>query len=47
VYGPGEITQAHIVDESLAIADLLASIKVMALATAQLLGVQSDQERDV
>jgi succinyl-diaminopimelate desuccinylase len=46
VYGPGEITQAHIVDESLAIADLLASIKVMALATAQLLGVQSDQERD-
>ncbi len=40
VYGPGEITQAHIVDESLAIADLLASIKVMALATAKLLGVQ-------
>ena len=40
VYGPGEITQSHIVDESLAIDDLLASIKVMALATAHLLGVQ-------
>ncbi|GCE16864.1 ArgE/DapE family deacylase [Dictyobacter kobayashii] len=40
IYGPGEITQAHIVDESLAIADLLVSIKIMALATAELLGVQ-------
>ncbi len=40
VYGPGEITQTHIADESLAIPDLLASIKVMALATANLLGVQ-------
>lgn len=40
VYGPGEITQSHIVDESLAIDDLLISIKVMALATAHLLGVQ-------
>jgi succinyl-diaminopimelate desuccinylase len=40
VYGPGEITQAHIADESLAIADLLASIQVMALATATLLGVE-------
>lgn len=39
VYGPGEITQTHIIDESLAIADLLASIKVMALASAILLGV--------
>jgi len=39
VYGPGEITQSHIVDESLAIDDLLASIKVMALAAANLLGV--------
>lgn len=39
VYGPGEITQTHIIDESLAIADLLNSIKVMALATARLLGV--------
>lgn len=44
VYGPGEITQAHIVDESLAIADLLSSIKVMALATARLIGVQSEHE---
>ena len=40
VYGPGEIAQAHIVDESLAVADLLASIRVMALATATLLGVE-------
>jgi len=39
VYGPGEITQAHVVDESLALEDLLTSIKVMALATATLLGV--------
>ena len=39
IYGPGEITQAHIADESLAIDDLLASVKVMALAAAQLLGV--------
>lgn len=46
VYGPGEITQAHIADESLAIEDLLSSIKIMALAAAQLLGVQSDQEPD-
>jgi succinyl-diaminopimelate desuccinylase len=40
IYGPGEITQSHIADESLAIDDLLTSIKVMALATAHLLGVQ-------
>jgi succinyl-diaminopimelate desuccinylase len=39
IYGPGEITQAHVIDESLALADLLTSIKVMALATATLLGV--------
>ncbi|MFL5628095.1 MAG: ArgE/DapE family deacylase [Ktedonobacteraceae bacterium] len=39
VYGPGEITQAHVIDESLALNDLLTSIKVMALATATLLGV--------
>src|SRR6266567_8971606 len=37
--GPGEITQTHVVDESLAIDDLLTSIKVMALAAANLLGV--------
>ncbi|HEX7735024.1 MAG TPA: ArgE/DapE family deacylase [Ktedonobacteraceae bacterium] len=43
VYGPGEITQAHITDESLAIADLLASIQVMALATATLLGVEEEK----
>ena len=40
IYGPGEITQSHIADESLAIEDLLTSIKVMALATAHLLGVR-------
>jgi succinyl-diaminopimelate desuccinylase len=40
VYGPGEITQTHIIDESLALDDLLTSIKVMALATARLLGVK-------
>lgn len=40
VYGPGEITQAHIIDESLAITDLLASIKVMALAAANLVGIE-------
>lgn len=40
VYGPGEITQTHVIDESLAIDDLLTSIKVMALAAAMLLGVE-------
>ena len=40
VYGPGEITQTHIIDESLALDDLLHSIQVMALATATLLGVE-------
>ncbi len=40
VYGPGEITQTHVIDESLALDDLLTSIKVMALATASLLGVK-------
>jgi succinyl-diaminopimelate desuccinylase len=39
IYGPGEITQAHVIDESLALDDLLTSIKVMALAAATLLGV--------
>jgi len=41
VYGPGEITQTHVIDESLAIDDLLTSIKVMALSAATLLGVES------
>lgn len=40
VYGPGEIIQTHVIDESLAISDLLTSIKVMALAAATLLGVR-------
>ncbi len=39
VYGPGEIIQTHIIDESLAIADLLTAIQVMALAAASLLGI--------
>ena len=39
VYGPGEIIQTHVVDESLSIDDLLTSIKIMALAAANLLGV--------
>ena len=39
VYGPGEIIQTHVIDESLAIADLLTAIQVMALATASLLGI--------
>ncbi len=43
VYGPGEITQTHVIDESLAIRDLVAAIKVMALATAHLLGVMEDR----
>ncbi|HLZ59610.1 MAG TPA: M20/M25/M40 family metallo-hydrolase, partial [Ktedonosporobacter sp.] len=40
VYGPGEITQTHVIDESLAVVDLVASIKVMALGAASLLGVE-------
>jgi succinyl-diaminopimelate desuccinylase len=40
VYGPGEITQTHNIDESLAIVDLVAAMKVMALAAARLLGVE-------
>jgi succinyl-diaminopimelate desuccinylase len=41
VYGPGEITQTHIIDESLALDDLLHAIQIMALATATLLGVEA------
>jgi succinyl-diaminopimelate desuccinylase len=40
VYGPGEITQTHIIDESLALDDFLHAIQVMALATAMLLGIE-------
>lgn len=40
VYGPGEIIQTHNIDESLAIADFLNSMKVMALAAASLLGIE-------
>jgi succinyl-diaminopimelate desuccinylase len=38
VYGPGEIRQTHVVDESLALADLRTAAEVMALATLELLG---------
>jgi len=40
VYGPGEIRQTHVVDESLALADLRAAAEVMALATLDLLGYE-------
>ncbi|HLI87474.1 MAG TPA: ArgE/DapE family deacylase [Ktedonobacteraceae bacterium] len=40
IYGPGEIIQTHNIDESLAIDDFIASIKIMALAAAHLLGVE-------
>jgi succinyl-diaminopimelate desuccinylase len=38
IYGPGEIRQTHVVDESLALADLHTAAEVMALATLDLLG---------
>ena len=38
-YGPGILDLAHQPDEFVAIDDLVASAKVMALATLQLLGV--------
>jgi succinyl-diaminopimelate desuccinylase len=38
VYGPGEIRETHVVDESLALADLRAAAEVMALATLALVG---------
>ncbi|HZS86189.1 MAG TPA: ArgE/DapE family deacylase [Chloroflexota bacterium] len=38
VYGPGEIRQTHVVDESLALDDLRVSAEVMALAALDLLG---------
>jgi succinyl-diaminopimelate desuccinylase len=38
LYGPGEIRQTHVADESLALADLRASAEVLALATLDLLG---------
>ena len=40
VYGPGEIRQAHVIDESLALADLRFAAEVMALATLELLGFE-------
>ena len=38
VYGPGEIRQTHVADESLALGDLFHAAEVMALATLDLLG---------
>jgi succinyl-diaminopimelate desuccinylase len=38
LYGPGEIRQTHVVDESLALADLRTAAEVMALATLDLVG---------
>ncbi len=40
VYGPGEIRQTHVVDESLALADLRAATEIMALAALDLLGFE-------
>jgi succinyl-diaminopimelate desuccinylase len=42
VYGPGEICQAHVVDESLALDDLRVAAEVMALAALDLLGYDQD-----
>jgi succinyl-diaminopimelate desuccinylase len=44
LYGPGEIRQTHVVDESLALADLRAAAEVMALATLKLVGFEYQQE---
>ena len=38
LYGPGEIRQTHVIDESLALADLRAAAEVLALATLELVG---------
>lgn len=43
VYGPGEIRQTHVADESLALADLRAAMEVMALATLDLVGYQQER----
>lgn len=39
VYGPGNLDQAHVADEHVPIEDLLTATKVMATATASLMGV--------
>lgn len=44
LYGPGEIRQTHVVDESLALADLRTAAEVMALATLELVGYSIDAE---
>jgi succinyl-diaminopimelate desuccinylase len=43
VYGPGEIRETHIADESLALVDLFHAAEVMALATLDLLGYDERQ----
>ena len=40
-YGPGILDLAHQPDEFVVIDDLVASAKVMALATVELLGLQA------
>jgi len=39
VYGPGRLDQAHVADEFVEVEDLLTATKVMATATASLMGV--------
>jgi succinyl-diaminopimelate desuccinylase len=39
VYGPGQLDQAHVVDESVPIEEVLTAAKVMAVSTADLMGV--------
>lgn len=43
LYGPGEIRQTHVADESLALADLRTAAEVLALATLDLLGYERDE----
>ncbi|HWE61898.1 MAG TPA: M20/M25/M40 family metallo-hydrolase, partial [Chloroflexota bacterium] len=44
VYGPGEIRQTHVADESLALADLRTAAEVLALATLELVGYERQEE---
>ncbi|MGH2344812.1 MAG: ArgE/DapE family deacylase [Chloroflexota bacterium] len=44
LYGPGEIRQTHVADESLALSDLRTAAEVMALATLQLVGYEQEGE---
>ncbi len=44
LYGPGEIRQTHVADESLALSDLRIAAEVMALATLELVGYEQEEE---